>query len=66
MCSDIYNNFCVKEVKWDCGWNEMHFRGCLQSFKALANDHPDKMSVLKGILLMFKILFNIHKCVVCR
>lgn len=38
ICKEICENLGVKEIKWDCGWNEMHFRGCLQSFRALAND----------------------------
>lgn len=48
ITADICENLGVKEVRWDCGWNELHYRGCLKSFKALANDHPDNMNVLKG------------------
>ncbi|GLG96803.1 T-cell activation inhibitor, mitochondrial [Gryllus bimaculatus] len=43
----------VQRVLWDCGWNVTHFRGCLQSFQALARHHPDVMHVLKGRTLMF-------------
>lgn len=39
----------VSKIIWDCGWNEMHFRGCLQSFIALAEQNPEPMHILKGI-----------------
>jgi hypothetical protein len=38
----------IRRVSWDCGWNVTHFRGCLQSFQALARHHPDAMHVLEG------------------
>lgn len=38
----------VSEIVWDCGWNEMHFRGCLQSFIALADQNSESMHILKG------------------
>jgi len=38
----------VQSVVWDCGWNVTHFRGCLQSFQALARHHPNIMHTLKG------------------
>lgn len=53
ICKEICENLGVKEIKWDCGWNEMHFRGCLQSFRALANDHPTKLQVLRGRTIVF-------------
>ncbi|XP_024086015.1 T-cell activation inhibitor, mitochondrial isoform X2 [Cimex lectularius] len=49
LCSD----FGIKEVRWECGWNITHFRGCLQSFQTLAEHHMDAMSVLKGRTLVF-------------
>lgn len=36
------------DVRFECGWNETHFRGCLLSFKALADHHPHFMHVLRG------------------
>ncbi|GFG40312.1 hypothetical protein Cfor_04515 [Coptotermes formosanus] len=38
----------IESVVWDCGWNVTHFRGCLQSFQALAHHHPDLMHTLRG------------------
>ncbi|CAB3366455.1 Hypothetical predicted protein [Cloeon dipterum] len=43
----------LKEVKWDCGWSQAHFIGCLQSLHTLTNDHPDLLAVLKGRRLIF-------------
>lgn len=45
---DICQKLGVKDVVWDCGWGTRHFRGCLQSFRAMAADHPECMYVLKG------------------
>lgn len=47
----------LKEIIWDCGWNVTHFRGCLQSFQALARDHPEQMEVLKGRVFRLKQLY---------
>ncbi|XP_046387151.1 T-cell activation inhibitor, mitochondrial [Ischnura elegans] len=41
------------DVRWDCGWNISHFRGCLQSFGALARQHVDAMDALRGRILVF-------------
>lgn len=41
------------EIKWNCGWNETQYRGCLQSFMALAEQHPEAMHQLKGKVLVF-------------
>lgn len=38
------------DVRWDCDWNEIHFRGCLQSLQILAQQHPLQMNKLKGSL----------------
>lgn len=38
----------LSEFRWECGWNETHFRGCLLSFKALADQHPAPMQLLRG------------------
>ncbi|KAL1124255.1 hypothetical protein AAG570_002025 [Ranatra chinensis] len=43
----------LHKVLWDCGWNITHFRGCLQSFGALASHHSEVMDVLKGRTLVF-------------
>lgn len=41
------------DLKWDCGWNETHIRGCLQSFESLSNQHIEHMYILKGRILVF-------------
>jgi len=49
----------LKEVKWDCGWSNAHFIGCIQSLHTLTQDHPDLLSVLKGnIFLLYKYQFS--------
>lgn len=53
MCNRVCEEFGIFEVRWDCGWNKTHFRGCLQSFMALARDHPSVMDVLQGRTLVF-------------
>lgn len=45
---ELLAQFGLSEIRFDCGWNETHFRGCLQSFKALADQHPYIMHVLRG------------------
>lgn len=37
-----------KEIRWECGWNDTHFRGCLLSFRSLVEHHPEIRDVLKG------------------
>ncbi|KRT81909.1 hypothetical protein AMK59_5031 [Oryctes borbonicus] len=49
----ITNTVGVSKIIWDCGWNEMHFRGCLQSFIALAEQNPEPMHILKDRVLVF-------------
>lgn len=46
---ELQIEFGLTEIRFDCGWNETHFRGCLQSFKALADQHPNIMHVLRGM-----------------
>lgn len=38
----------LKEIKWECGWNDTHFRGCLLSFRSLIEQHPEIRNVLRG------------------
>lgn len=38
----------LREIRWDCGWNDTHFRGCLLSFKSLVEQHPEIMYKLQG------------------
>lgn len=50
---ELQVEFGLKEVRFDCGWNETHFRGCLQSFKALADQHPHTMHELRGSVIFY-------------
>ncbi|KAG5884444.1 hypothetical protein JTB14_023187 [Gonioctena quinquepunctata] len=43
----------LEEIRWDCGWNDTHFRGCLLSFMSLAQHHPEIKDILKGRILVF-------------
>lgn len=54
---ELQLQFGLKDVRFDCGWNETHFRGCLLSFKALADQHPHIMHVLRGLKVAKKKLF---------
>ncbi|XP_037934436.1 T-cell activation inhibitor, mitochondrial [Teleopsis dalmanni] len=43
----------LRELKYDCGWNYDHFRGCLKSLERLANLHAQHMTVLKDRTVVF-------------
>lgn len=43
----------LQEIRWECGWNDSHFRGCLLSFKSLIEHHPQIKHVLKGWTRLF-------------
>lgn len=49
LCKDLH----LKKIIWDCGWNVTHYRGCLLSFQALSQHHPESMQVLKDKTLVF-------------
>ncbi|XP_077284718.1 T-cell activation inhibitor, mitochondrial isoform X2 [Arctopsyche grandis] len=51
--NSLTTKYLLKEIKWDSGWNVSHIRGSLQSFNALATQHPFEMSNLKGRTLVF-------------
>ncbi|KAG8187635.1 hypothetical protein JTE90_027045 [Oedothorax gibbosus] len=53
LSQEIKASLYLKDVIWNCGWGITHFRGCLQSFKGLAAQHPDDMKVLDGRTLVF-------------
>ncbi|XP_044752286.1 T-cell activation inhibitor, mitochondrial [Coccinella septempunctata] len=50
---NIRDKWDLLDIRWNCGWNETHYRGCLQSFMALAGQHPEAMHQLKGKVLVF-------------
>ncbi|KAF5290925.1 hypothetical protein FQA39_LY14531 [Lamprigera yunnana] len=43
----------ILDIRWDCGWNEQHFMGCLQSLKDMVDQYPEQMELLKGRVLVF-------------
>ncbi|GBN72455.1 T-cell activation inhibitor, mitochondrial [Araneus ventricosus] len=43
----------LKDIVWNCGWGITHFRGCLQSFQRLVQQHPSQILPLKGRTLVF-------------
>nr|XP_023025344.1 T-cell activation inhibitor, mitochondrial isoform X1 [Leptinotarsa decemlineata] len=49
----------LKEIQWNCGWNDTHFRGCLLSFLSLTEHHPEIRNVLKGRILVFSYFTGI-------
>ncbi|XP_030756379.1 T-cell activation inhibitor, mitochondrial [Sitophilus oryzae] len=56
---EVVNNFKLKEIIWDCGWNGTHFRGCLLAFKSLMEQHPEQKKVLVGQVLVFSYFTGI-------
>lgn len=50
---EISRQWKLTEIRWECGWNVTHFRGCLQSLLSLSEHHPDVMIHLKNRVLVF-------------
>ncbi|XP_057670464.1 T-cell activation inhibitor, mitochondrial-like [Diorhabda carinulata] len=48
----------IKDIRWDCGWNNEHRRGCMLSFMSLVTHHPSIKPVLKGRVLVFSSFFT--------
>lgn len=38
----------LKDVRYDCGWNYEHYRGCLKTLQRLAKMQEKHMHALKG------------------
>ncbi|XP_076258110.1 T-cell activation inhibitor, mitochondrial isoform X1 [Rhynchophorus ferrugineus] len=51
--SEMICDFKLKEIRWDCGWNGTHFRGCLLALKSLIEQHPEQKKELEGQVLVF-------------
>ncbi|CAH1955869.1 unnamed protein product [Acanthoscelides obtectus] len=47
------------DIRWECGWNDTHFRGCLLSFKSLVDHHPSIRCHLKGRILVFSFFTGV-------
>ncbi|XP_014091270.1 T-cell activation inhibitor, mitochondrial [Bactrocera oleae] len=43
----------LKDIRYDCGWNYEHFRGCLKSLERMTNLHADSMGTLRNRILVF-------------
>lgn len=50
---ELINNLQLSELRWECGWNIEHYRGCLKSLQGLYNLHPKALKVLKDRVLVF-------------
>lgn len=46
----IVKNIKLKAIRYDCGWNVEHIRGCLKSLDRIAKMHESDMKVLEGSL----------------
>lgn len=42
----LVSNLKLTAIKYDCGWNVEHIRGCLKSLNRLSKMHED---ILKGL-----------------
>ncbi|KAH1005294.1 hypothetical protein HUJ04_006307 [Dendroctonus ponderosae] len=49
----------LKDIRWECGWNSQHFRGCLLSLKSLMEQHPQHMRQLEDQILVFSYFTGI-------
>ncbi|XP_066152992.1 T-cell activation inhibitor, mitochondrial [Euwallacea fornicatus] len=56
---EIINQSKLKDIKWDCGWNSQHFRGCILSLKSLMDQHPQHMKQLENQILVFSYFTGI-------
>ncbi|XP_060517081.1 T-cell activation inhibitor, mitochondrial isoform X2 [Cylas formicarius] len=56
---DLIENLGLQNIKWECGWNNTHFRGCLLSFKSLVDQHPQHLHLLKERTLVFSYFTGI-------
>lgn len=43
----------LKEIRYDCGWNYDHYRGCLKTLETLAQLHPHQVAYLKNRIVVF-------------
>lgn len=43
----------LQDLRYECGWNIEHFRGCMKSLEYIANLHGQDMPVLERRILVF-------------
>ncbi|KAL1506243.1 hypothetical protein ABEB36_005639 [Hypothenemus hampei] len=49
----------LRDIRWECGWNSQHFRGCLLALKSLVDQHPQHMKNLENQVLIFSYFTGI-------
>lgn len=50
---EIVNRLDLIDVRYECGWNFEHYRGCLKTLERLANLHEKHMKSLRGRIVVF-------------
>lgn len=50
---DLKERLNLKEIRYDCGWNYEHYRGCLKTLERLANMHGKHVDALKERVVVF-------------
>lgn len=43
----------LSDIRYECGWNIEHYRGCLKSLQRLVQTHPGKVDTLKNRVVVF-------------
>lgn len=43
----------LKEIRYDCGWNYDHYRGCLKTLETLSKLHPLQVAYLENRIVVF-------------
>lgn len=43
----------MKDLRYDCGWNVEHLRGCLKTLERLANQNPSYTRLLRNRIVVF-------------
>ena len=44
----LKSNLQLKDIQYDCAWNDEHIRGCLKSLDHLHKMHTDELKCLQG------------------
>lgn len=51
--SELMKKLKLLDLRYECGWNIEHFRGCMKSLEYMANLHAHDMRFLEGRVLVF-------------
>lgn len=49
LIKELTQQWGIMEIRWECGWNESHYKACLQGLKCIAEQYPHVMHILRGI-----------------